>query len=67
MISHSLNIKNLAIAMEAVSRINGKEDLQINLQRLIDEEMELLYKEQHPPQTYTPTAKAQTDDEEIPF
>lgn len=69
MTSHSLNIKNLAIAMEAVSRINGKEDLQRNLQNLIDEEMEHLYKEQHPElkplSEYTKST--QTQDDEIPF
>lgn len=62
MTSPSLNIKNLSFA----TRINGQEELLINLKNMLDEEMNNLYKEQHPKQ-YIPDADKPNQDDEIPF
>lgn len=59
----SLNIKNLSIAMEALSRINGQNSIMYAIETLLKAEINLA-KEQAKPQTLQ---SAQTSDDEIPF
>lgn len=60
----SANIKNLSIALEALSRVQGVDMLFTNIQHLIEDEIKLMKEDQHPLQTYTPKAP---DQDEIPF
>lgn len=67
-------IKNLSIALEALSRINGEADLFINMKNMLLQEMDTLYREQHPPMA-TPVTETMAYmkprptklDDEIPF
>ncbi len=61
--TNSLAIKNLSIALEALSRINGAKDTFVAIHELLLHEVEEAHKENHPIQTYTPT----NPDDDIPF
>jgi len=59
----TLRIKNLSIALEALSHTSQAQPLYDGVRSLLEEAMEQQYKENHPPQTVRPT----TLDEDIPF
>lgn len=56
----SLNIKNLSIALEALSRINGQSSMMYSIEQLLQQEIDLA-KEQYPTEA-PPQAKTTDDD-----
>lgn len=57
----SANIKNLSIALEALSRFPSNGNHSPSIKRLLEKEIQLMQEEQHPLKTQT------QPDDEIPF
>lgn len=61
---HARNIKDLSIALEALTRVPRSDTLMGQVDLLLIHEIDKLREEQHPPVIYHPPKKM---DEEMPF
>lgn len=64
--STASNIKNLTIALEALSRFPNPERFTESIDSLLLKEIDLMREEQYPPVIST-THQAKTEDDDIPF